>query len=298
MIALILLPLISSLTLQKQYHQSFSLQEALVPETNLSTLLSASMGLRLPQAPSEMVRATYSRIIRDCLPDYDTVYLGIYINDVEPTIRIKHVQTSVAGHEEHMNNAGPAVLLMVNASEGVVTLGSDLAGPENLLNDPILNALLDKMPGRRDYARINGKRHRFSNMNHKKAANSTFVLLDRFIMLPSSLSSEIVQIIDQFVATAELTPMLAGFDVFYRRSLNTLAFREIYQHGESVMKFRESTRTFWRVLSGMKGSVIKQEVAGPSDEIKALKNWWNNADEGTVEFFTLYDGFQRVQRQD
>lgn len=286
MFALYLFPLVSALKLQREQ----------IPETNLDTILSANMGLSLPTAPSDAVLSTYRHIIETCIPDYDTVYIGIYPSEVDTTVKIKHIQTSVEGHIEHMDNSGTAVGLMVAASEGIQPLGSDLGGPESMLYDPKLNAILDKMPSRRDYVYQGGKKHRFTAMNHGEVANLTLVMLDRYIRLPSGLTPEVKQITDQFISLAETVPTQGDFAILYRAEDQTLAFREIYKDTPSVKEFRERTQTIWNALTTDHGTLLRQEVAGPSQELQALKDWWSDH-EGAAQFFPLYDGFQRVQVQ-
>lgn len=284
--------LLSAIKLQNNLHH-WSTQ---IPESNLNTLLSANMALKLPAAPSDKIKATYRNIIASCIPDFDTVYLGIYYNNTD--IRIKHVQTSAEGHAEHMANADPAVKAMVAASEGIQALGSDLAGPEILLKHPTLIDLFNsgKMPPPREFMFQSGKKHKLTAINHGQVANLSFVLIDRVIKLPSGLTPQVLEVLENFTAHAEEASTLAEFSISYRAQDETIAFREIYSNHGAVVMFRRRTLATWQTLTHNLGTLIKQEIAGPSEEVAALQNWWED-NEGAAQFFTLYDGFQRVHAQ-
>jgi len=306
---LLFVSIVSALKMQNQESQTSTSTEDIfgvimpnknqwVPETNLNTLLSANMEFNYPQAPSQIVKDAYTNIIRTCIVDLDTVFLGIYLGDNERTMHVRHIQTSTAGHADHMKNGQPAVTKMVDASvaEGMSFVGSDLQWPKSFTNDPTLIMLVQyahsQGKGRiRNYEQIAGKKHQFTGFNDHQADKLSLVMIDQSIKLQSGLSAPVLKLVEKFVQHAEGAPMQASFDVHYRAEDQLLAFREIYQNAEAASQFSENTKDLWGELTSL-GTDISREVAGPSSQIETLRSLWKKEE---TKFFTQFDGFQRVQ---
>lgn len=284
-----------ALNLQKA-HEGLSSQIE-VPETILDNLFSAYMFFSNPQAPSETMKTSYKQIIQHCIPDYDTVYIGIYLDDSERELHIRHVQTSVEGHEEHMNNAQSAVNHMVSVSTGMIGRDTYLAGPEHVLQSfrerPNLVAAMP-LANPADFLLYGAKPNRFTEMNHQESTNLTFLMVDPIMHLSSGLTSTARAAIDEIIATATQTPSQVSFDVLYRSEDQMLTFREIYNDSSSAISFRKKIANAWKTLTSGDGSLVRETVAGSSADISVLKSAWEVIDAKTT-FFHLYDGFQRVQ---